>query len=376
MIKIPFACPVRTEDDILAAARMVHNKKILTDGGFNEIFAGEFGKFLKGEYQGELPIYCLPTSSCMSALYLAYLTLGLKPGDEVICPAMSHVATAHAIELTGARPVFIDCDRFGNIHAPRIENAITHRTKAISVVHYNGFPCAIGEIVRIADDYGLAVVEDCALALGSRFDYKHKHVGLHGTFGAFSFYPSKHITTGEGGMLVCRDEMLYQKARSIASFGKMGGRYDYDVKHLGGNFRMSEFQAALGVLQMRRLEGFIEKRRDNYRVYHSKFCGGPYRFFSGPNLLSDESPYAYVIGGVDGRDKVMQDLERHGIGASVYYPHPIPKLTYYREKYGYQKVRFRGAEHIAYKSISLPVGPHLEKGDVEMIAGIVREVTG
>ena len=191
MIDIPFGRPDITDVDREAVMRVL-NGHILTHGPECKAFETEFSSFLGAGANS------VTVSSCMAALHLAYLHMKLGPGDEVIAPACTHVATVHAIEWVGAKPVLVDPDpATGNLTAKGIEAAITPRTKAVGLVHFVGIPCEMDEIVELCERKNLALVEDCAIAIGAR--YKGKHVGLFGDYGTFSFYPVKHITTGEGG---------------------------------------------------------------------------------------------------------------------------------------------------------------------------------
>jgi perosamine synthetase len=217
--------------------------------------------------------HAVSTSSCTAALHLVYFYLGLGAGDEVIVPAQTHAATAHAVELTGARPVFVDAERrTGNIDIAQIEAALTPRTRALSLVHYLGLPVDMDRINAIARKHDLFVVEDCALSLGSR--YRGIHTGLLGDAGCFSFYPVKHITTAEGGMITTkRPEIAATIARQKA-FGVDRQHGDrkvpgvYDVTMLGFNYRMNEIEAAIGIEQVKRLDGILATRERNYRALH------------------------------------------------------------------------------------------------------------
>src|SRR3989338_6141324 len=173
---------------------------ILVHGPKSKEFESDFAAYTKAPH-------AVSVSSCTAGLHLMYFSKGLGPGDEVIVPAQTHTATAHAVELCGAKPVFVDAEKkTGNIDIGKIEAAITKRTKAISVVHYLGMPVDMEKVVKIADKHNLFVVEDCALAIGSFF--KGIHAGLHGDAGSFSFYPVKHITTAEGGMVITRHKEI------------------------------------------------------------------------------------------------------------------------------------------------------------------------
>lgn len=368
---IEFAKPDIRSEDIFAVMDLLRTSDRLTDGNQCRNFEKEFRTYLDANY-------CISTSSCMAALHLAYLTLELKSGDEVICPAMSHVATAHAIELVGATPVFVGCNEVnGNIDTYQIEKSITRKTKAITLVHYLGIPCDMKRINELAQAYDLKVVEDCALSLGSK--YEEKYTGTLGDIAAFSFYPSKHVTTGEGGMFVCKDFNLYQKAKSIASFGKQGGNYDYNINYLGSNFRMSEVQACLGISQLKRIEEYKKKRQENYQAYRELIPGntGFIKFDSFPEndivQIQDINPYCYcvIFNSKESRDRRIEVLKNNQIGCSIYYPHPIPRLNYYKNKYGFQQKLFSNAISIADRTIALPLGPHITKNDIEKICNIL-----
>ena len=249
--EIPFARPAITDDDRKAVLQVLEGH-ILTHGPECKAFERDFASFLGDEAN------CVSVSSCMAALHLAYLHFGIGEGDEVIVPAQTHTATAHAVEWVGATPVFVDCDpRTGNLTASAIASAITPHTKAISVVHLVGIPCEMLPIMELAREFGLKVIEDCAVALGTQYD--NVHVGLFGDAGCFSFYPVKHITTGEGGMFVSRHEDVVDGVRRLSAFG-VDRTYSersvpgvYDVPILGLNYRMSEIQAALGRSQLKQI---------------------------------------------------------------------------------------------------------------------------
>ncbi len=368
---IPFGRPWITDDERSAVLSVLEGP-VLTHGPEGKAFEEEFGAFVG------VGARSVAVSSCMGALHLAYLALGVGPGDEVIVPAETHVATAHAVEWVGARPVFVDCDpATGNLTAERIAAAVTPRTRALSVVHLLGIPCAMPEIMTLAERHGLKVVEDCAVALGAR--YRRRHVGLFGDAGCFSFYPVKHITTGEGGMLVTRREDVAEKADRLRAFGVDRAHGDraipgiYDVPTLGLNYRMSEMQAAIGRRQIARIEENLERRRVNFHRLKALLAKLEGVFvLDAVNESEDSSHYclsAVLMGGLGKRrDEVVQALGRRGVGTSVYYPQPVPRMTYYREKYGYRAEDFPNAALISDQSIALPVGPHLDSADMDTIA--------
>jgi dTDP-4-amino-4,6-dideoxygalactose transaminase len=310
-------------------------------------------------------------------MHLLYFSWQLGPGDEVIVAAQTHTATAHAVELVGAKPVFVDAERAtGNIDIPAIEAAITSRTQAIAVVHYLGVPVDMDAVNRIATGRGLKVLEDCALAIGAR--YKDRHAGLLGDAGCFSFYPVKHMTTAEGGVIVTRDAALAARLTRQRAFGvdrHQGERAlpgIYDVTMLGFNYRMNEIEAAIGVEQVKRLDDMLARRERNYRALRSVLMDNQeLTLFDEPPAHSRSSRYCLSVllpeRLVARRHEVVAALNGRGVGTSVYYPRPVPHMTYYAEKYGYRRDSFPNAAWISAASIALPVGPHLDEDDMRYI---------
>ncbi len=371
---IPFGRPWITDDE-RDAVMQVLNGHILTHGPNCTAFEDGF-RAMMGDG------HATSTSSCMASLHLCSIDLGVGPGDEVIVPAMTHVATVHAVELTGATPVFVDCElTSGNMDLDALGAAITPRTKAISVVHYAAIPCDMVRVMDIAGD--IPVIEDCALALGARVD--GRHVGLWGHAGCYSFYPVKHITTGEGGMLVSKNADTVARIARFRAFNvdrthterKIPGIYD--VTGVGMNYRMSEMQAAIGCQQLKKVPDILAQRRTNFtalkagldaienvRVLDSAEERLQSTHYCAVTLL--EGPLAAR------RDDIIVALNARGIGTSVYYPHPIPRLTYYRDKYGYNPADFPGAIAISDHAIALPCGPHLDVGGMTAITAAMREI--
>lgn len=366
---IPFARPWVTDDDRRAVEEVLRGD-VLTHGPQNHAFEEEFSRFLGGGH-------CVAVGSCMAALHLAYLQLGIGPGDEVIVPAQTHVATAHAVEIVGARAVFADCDpATGNMNPDEVEALVTPQTKAIGLVHFLGVPCDMDAILGVAERHGLKVIEDCALAVGTL--YKGTHVGLFGDVGCFSFYPVKHMTTGDGGMFLTRHADLAAKVRKARGFGvdrtfaerTIPGMYD--VPTLGVNYRMSDINAALGRSQLRRIGEILKRRLTNFarlksligRQEHVRILDTP-----GPGFANSHYCLSAVLTGplAERRNEVVQRLNQAGVGTSVYYPQPVPRMSYYRTRYGYDPNRYVNAAAISDHSIALPVGPHLSPDDVAYI---------
>jgi perosamine synthetase len=379
--KIPFGKPWITDSEREAVLGVLAGD-VLTHGPQAQAFEREFAAFM-----GE-GAHAVTMSSGMAALHLAYWQLGIGAEDEVIVTAQTHVATAHAVEAVGARPVFVDCHpEDGNIDPGLIEAVITSRTKAIGLVHFLGIPCDMTAIMSIADRHGLKVVEDCALAVGAR--YRGVHVGLFGDAACFSFYPVKHITTGDGGMFVSRHKDLADrvaKARAFGvdrSFGERSIPGMYDVPSLGINYRLSDINSAIGRKQLERIGVILERRRANFEALKAGLSALPNLAIldAGADSVSN-SHYCLTIV-LEGplasrRNEVVRRLNEVGVGTSVYYPHPVPRLAYYRNKYGYDPARFPQAARISDQSIALPVGPHLDSDDmtytIEQFSNISKEL--
>lgn len=369
MRNIPFGKPLMGDEEKKAVEKVLSGP-ILVHGPRATEFEQAFSAFTGASHS-------VAVSSCTAAMHLFYFHLGLKPGDEVIVPAQTHTATAHVVELMGAKPVFVDSEeKTGNIDINQIEVCITSRTRAISVVHFLGVPVDMPRVVSLARKQGIAVLEDCALALGTRFG--GVHAGLFGDCGCFSFYPVKHITTAEGGMFITRNEELARQINRKKAFGvdrhagerKIPGVYE--VTMLGFNYRMSEMQAALGIVQLGRMDDFLKKRERNFQSLVRGLSEiDEIRLLGAGSGKAQSSHYcmSVVLGDrfTKSRFEIVSALNAAGIGTSVYYPRPVPHMPFYRDKYGYGETTFPVAARISYSSIALPVGPHLDQEDMNYI---------
>jgi dTDP-4-amino-4,6-dideoxygalactose transaminase len=375
MRNIPFGRPM-IGDEEKKAVQQVLEGTILVHGPKAKEFEKSFADFTGAKFAVSL-------SSCTAGLHLSYFYLGIGSGDEVIVPSQSHTATVHAVEFTGAKPIFVDSEiKTGNIDIEQIEKKITEKSKAISVVHYLGMPVDMEKVMMIADKYKLFVVEDCALAIGSYF--KNKHVGLYGDVGCFSFYPVKHITTGEGGMLITNNEKIATQISLQKAFGydkNIGERTIpgyYDVNQLGYNYRMSEIHSAIGVEQMKKVSSFLKIRKENYDALTQSLQEiDEITLLDSTNGDFQSSYYCHSIilkeEIVSRRFEIVNFLKQNGIGTSIYYPKPIPHFTYYKKKYGFSDNSFPNASKISYSSIALPVGPHLNNDDMIYIINTIKK---
>jgi dTDP-4-amino-4,6-dideoxygalactose transaminase len=369
---IPFGRPLLGDEEKRAVVEIISNP-ILVHGPRAEQFERDFATFCQAPY-------AVAVANCTAAMHLVWFARELAPGDEVIVPAQTHVATAHAVELAGGRPVFVDSERAtGNMDLSLLEAAITDRTRAIAVVHYLGYPLNMAPIAGLAKKHGLFVLEDCALAVGTYCD--HVHAGLLGDVGCFSFYPVKHMTTGEGGMVITRDENLAAKVRHQRAFGLDRNFRErtvpgvYDVAKLGFNYRMNEIAAGLGIEQLKRVPGFLARRRENFRALRQGLAQiDEIEVMPGiddkpPNWVNSCYCLSAVLKPqfVHKRLQIVDELKAAGIGTSVYYPRPVPFMSYYRDRYGYAEGAFPVADWISRGSISLPVGPHVMPDDMVYI---------
>ncbi len=321
--------------------------------------------------------HAISLGSCTAGLHLSLLVQGIGPGDRVAVPAMTHVATAHAVSYCGATPVFVDVEPdTGNIDPVQLQAAAADGLAAIMVVHYLGLPCNMDAIGKIAEKAGAFIIEDCALAIDAT--YKNQKVGTLGATGCFSFYPVKHMTTVEGGMVTTNNDVLADKIRQNKAFG-----YDrslekrlkpgiYDVTSLGYNYRMNEVEAAVGLAQMDKLDGFQAARAENYRILKASLDSlNEITVFADTKENAASSHYCLNAilprdGSID-RDVLVAKLKEHGVGTSVHYPSAVPLFTYYREQGGYREGQFPISEWLAAQTISLPVGPHVTSEDARYI---------
>lgn len=376
MKNIPFGTPLIGKKERSAVLNTL-TQPILVHGPLVKEFEAQFKNFVQSQHAASV-------ASCTAGLHLAYLTIGIKPGDEVIVAAQTHVATAHAVEYCGGKPVFIDSElSTGNIDITHIEESISEKTKAISVVHFLGFPVNMEAIQKLAHKHNLFIVEDCALGMGSYF--KGIHVGNFGDFGCFSFYPVKHMTTVEGGMVTLQNKQLAQKLTTKRSFGLdrvVGERRtpgEYDVVDLGFNYRMNEMEASLGLEQLKKMKNFLKKRKKNFDFLYNKlksideielFAECDQNYQSSYYCLSFLLKKKFKAK----RNSLIHELKLKGVGTSIYYPKPVPHMKYYQHKYGYGKSSFPCASRVSYSSIALPVGPHLTSENLEYIVKSLKAV--
>ncbi|MCD6097653.1 DegT/DnrJ/EryC1/StrS family aminotransferase [bacterium] len=346
----------------------------LSMGRVTEEFESKFASMLGVRY-------AFATSSGTAALHLASLSLGVGPGDEVIVPSLTFVATVNAFVYDGAVPVFAEITGEDNLNiSPQdIERRITSRTKGIVVVHYAGYPVDIESVLGVARRHNLWVVEDAAHAPLARLS--GRFLGTFGDVAAFSFFPNKNMTTGEGGMVVTNREDLADRIRLFRSHGMTtltwerhkGHAHSYDVVALGRNYRIDELRSALGLVQLRKLAENNRKRGNLTELYRKlladvddlkvPFIGHP-----------GEPAYHImpVLVPLGKRKKVIDYMRRSGIQTSVHYP-PVHLFTYYRERFGFREGALPTTERVALSELTLPLYPGMTEDDIAVVVETLKE---
>lgn len=356
---IPIAKPIITEEEMEAV------KSVLMTGNIAQSTKVDEFERLFAEYIGTE--YAISTSNGTTALQVALVSNEIGNGDEVITTSFTFVATANSILFTGAKPVFVDIDYDTfNIDPSLIEDKITKKTKAIMPVHLYGQPSNMKALKDICEDKNLILIEDAAQAHGAKFE--GKKVGSFGT-GCFSFYPTKNMTTSEGGMITTDSKFVYEKSKKIRNHGQEK-RYYYDT--LGFNFRMTDICAAIGICQLKKLDEFNKKRKNNAEFYSKRFSRLEHVECPKINKTNEHVFNQYTLRIKEGRrNMLVQDLEKAGIGYGIYYPLPLHLQPLYI-KLGY-KDKLKETEKAAEEVLSIPVHPSLEEEELEYIASFIEE---
>jgi dTDP-4-amino-4,6-dideoxygalactose transaminase len=342
----------------------------LSMGPVTERFEADFAAYVGGGH-------VVAVTNGTAALHLAAAALGIGAGDEVICPTLTFVATAAAMLQAGATVVFADSTSLDDfsIDPAEIDRLATERTKAVVVLHYGGFPADMEAIHAAAARHGLLVIEDAAHALGSKLD--GEQCGRLGDAGCFSFFPNKNMTTGEGGMIVFREEDAAAAARRLRSHAMTTLTWDrhrghatgYDVVGLGFNYRIDEIRAALGSVQISRMDDLIEARAGLADRYRERLADSAFVVPSFGGRGSSAHHLATVVASsADERDRARERLRERRIQTSIHYP-PVHRFSYYRG----QKLELPRAEEIADRVVTLPLHPRLTDADIDTVCDALLE---
>lgn len=337
-------------------------------------------------YQRLDPQQVAAVNSCTAALHVSMIAAELEPGSEVITTPLTFCATVNAIIHAGLTPVLADIDPHTlNIDPAAIEAAITPRTRAIVPVHIAGRPCAMDRIMAIAEKHGLVVIEDCAHAIETEFH--GRKAGSFGDFGCFSFYVTKNVVTGEGGMVVGRDEAHIARARVLAlhgmskdawhRFGDAGYRH-YQVVEAGFKYNMMDIQAALGLHQLRAVERHWQRRRRLWQHYQQRLADLPLQRPLEPAADTRHAYHLYTVQ-VDAsrcgisRDAFLDGMNRAGIGTGVHYL-SIPEHPYYQRRYGWRPEQWPHAMRVGRQTVSLPLSPALDEAALARVTEAVTRL--
>ncbi len=383
---LPFARPSIGEEEIAEVVDALRSGWVTT-GPKVKVFENDFAEYVGAGY-------ALAVSSCTAGLQIALAALGVGPGDEVIVPTFTFCATANVVVHLGARPVLVDVGEDFNVTPEALEAAITSRTKAVIPVHYGGRPCDLTAIYQLAQRYRLAVVEDAAHAVGARYgDYRVGADGLQKDYPGlrratvFSFYATKNMTTGEGGMITTSDADLFDRLRILSLHGMSrdawrrytrGGSWYYEVTAAGYKANMTDIQAALGIHQLERLDRFIQVRRRYARLYDEGFSDLVEVTTPAVRADQDNVYHLYVIR-LDlsaltiSRADFIELLRARNIGTGVHFI-PVHLHPFYRERFGYRWGDFPAAEALYERVVSLPLYPGMSEADVRYVVTGVRRV--
>jgi perosamine synthetase len=381
--KIPYGLHQLDDDDILAVVDILKSSHI-TQGQTTDDFGQALADFAGAKYG-------LAVSNGTAALHLSVAALGIGPGDEVITTPMTFCATANAVLYQGADVKFVDIDeKTLNIDPDLIEEKITKHTKAIMPVDFRGHPANLPKIKEIADKYNLKIIEDAAHSIGSTYTHKgKKHYcgdGIHADFCTYSFHPVKHITTGEGGAILTNDEEQYHKLSLLRKHGidrreemfsekDRIGSWIYEMDALGFNYRITDFQAALGISQLKKLNAIKDRRREIVNYYNEHFTGMDELILPYEDESVDSNFHLYILRIKDNprfdRYDLYTYLQRMNYQPMVHYI-PVHLLGYYKRRYGYKRGDFPVTEHFYDRAVSIPLYPSLTDEEVEKVVENIK----
>jgi dTDP-4-amino-4,6-dideoxygalactose transaminase len=358
------------DDAELTAVMTVLKSQWLTMGDKINLFESDFSKFL-----GDVS-YSTAVTNCTAALHMALIAQEIGVGDEVIIPALTFIADANVVAMTGARPVLADCTSYDNwnVSARTITEKITDKTKAVIVVHFAGYPCEMDDIIALCKERGLILIEDVAHAPGAT--YKGRACGTMGDIGCFSFFSNKNLSIGEGGMFVTGNSDIHQKARYLRSHGMTtltldrhkGRAISYDVAQPGLNYRMDEIRAALGLVQLEKLpENNLQRGRlvQRYNEKLQNVAGITIPFLDLQEIESVYHIFPLLLDATVDRVVVIEALKKAGIQSSIHYPS-------FRTFTAYQDVNFPAtplADEISSRELTLPLFPTMTFEQVDLVVG-------
>lgn len=378
---ITFGAPDVGYDEINAIKKVILSKWIGTGP-----VARQFEKKFKSYKQAN---YALAVNSCTSAIHISLLALGIGHGDEVLVTSMTFSSTINAIIHSGAKPILIDINsETFNIDSKLLEKKISKKTKGILAVHLAGLPCDMTEILKIKNKYKLFLIEDCAHAVESK--YKGKHTGTFGDAGCFSFYSTKNLTTGEGGMILFKKKKLFEKAKIISLHGLskdawkrskkskvVSKNFHYDVKEIGFKYNLTDINASIGLVQLEKLERNHKKRQILFNEYQKNLMEMPI-FTQLFNKNTVRHGCHLFILALDksktqkSRDNLFTYLSSNKIGCGINY-RSVTDMSVFKKKFGWNNKTCIKSKYLGDNTISLPLHPNMTKSHVKYICKLVRK---
>ena len=352
----------------------------LTTGLKTKEFESKFKKYKNAKY-------ALALNSCTAALHLSLTLLKLKKNDEVITSALTFSSTINSIVMAGAKPILADVNlETQNIDPNQIENKITKNTKAILIVHFAGRSCDMDAIIKITKKYKLKLIEDCAHSIESK--YKNKHLGTFGSFGCFSFYATKNLSIGEGGMLITNNKKDYERARVLSlhgmdkaawnRYGKKGYRH-YDVTEIGYKYNLMDMLSVIGIIQLKKIDVNNKKREIIWQNYNKGFKKLSFKTPANFNKkIIQHSFHLYNIfinkkkDGIS-RDDLILELHKKKIGVGIHY-RAIPEHSVYKKNFGFKLNDYPNAKKIGRETISLPLSPLLKKNEIRRVIDVLKNI--
>jgi len=373
---LPFHVPSVDETDIQGVVETLRSGW-LTTGPKTKEFETRFAEYVGAPR-------AVAVNSCTAGLHIALAALDLEPGDEVITTPYTFVASVETIVMAGGTPVFVDVEPGSlNIDPAKVERAVTSRTRAIVPVHFAGHPCDMDPLLDLARRRGIRVIEDAAHALPA--SYRGRRIGTLGDCTAFSFYATKNLTTGEGGMVTTADEDLEARMRRLALHGMsrdawnryaQGGAWFYEVLDLGFKYNMPDIQASLGITQLARLDGFARRREALVAKYFEGLGGVSEIELPSVPAEGSHAWHLFVIRLRTealriGRDEFIRTLGEMQIGASVHFI-PVPMHPYYRRRLGRSPDEYPVALDSYLRAVSLPLFPGMDDGDLDYVVDVIK----
>ena len=369
MNRIPLAKPVIGEEEIQAVSEVVRSG-MLSLGPKMKEFEANFAEKAGTKH-------AITVNSGTSGLHLCMKAIGIKPGDEVITASFSFVASSNPIIFEGGKPVFVDIDeKTYNMDPDKLREVITDKTKAIIPVHIFGQPCNMDEIMKIADEKGIPVIEDACEAFGAKWNGK-----LAGTFGkasVFAFYPNKQMTTGEGGMIVTDDDEIANLCRSYRNQGRDDTGQWLNHVRIGYNYRLDEMSCAMGVEQLKKIDFITNKRREIAATYTKKLesVKGVITPYIDPK--ADPTWFVYSLRTQDNvdRNKMVDYLNENGVSSKAYFYPPIHMQPIYKEMYGFKGGELPVTEKISNTAFILPFFVDITEEQIEQVCSVVEDAVG